>query len=338
MKFTPLQEMPPSFFAPTSDWSNVTIRKTTPLYDLYNEIIAYCVDIQNADTGKNAYIVINADEKGTPVLQYAPDATSPYYDIGNSRALYLAPGAYHVIDGDMIVDLTTEETIAKSSLTIKDKTETRSSSDVSAETLVKNEYVRAAYLSGSSQRSNDTRETILNGVPNWHWQYGCVPTAIGMQLAKLYPSLNDQNTIGRLASALGTDSNGVTIRRYIPDRLVAFITRCGFATPSYCDYPAVDSVGNPLTGIGYNSYTTYKSEIDAGRPVAIYSENASVSIPGYSSLSGWESHMITGIGYSYVISGYDKYVVTYTTSAPAGRVYININSQLGAFAWLIVRP
>lgn len=42
----------PSFFVPTKDWRNVAIRKTTPLYDLENSIIAYCIDIQNADTGK----------------------------------------------------------------------------------------------------------------------------------------------------------------------------------------------------------------------------------------------------------------------------------------------
>ena len=326
----------PSFFVPTSDWTNVTIRKTTPLYDLNDEIIAYCVDIQNADTGKNAYIVINADETGTPVLQYAPDATSPYYDIGNSRALYLAPGVYHAIDGDTIVDLTTEEKIAKSSLTIAEKTEVKSNSSVSAETLARNEYVRAVYLSGSSQRSYDTREKILNGVPNWQWNSGCVATAIGMQLANIYPGLNNQNIIPALHARL-VNAQGQAMPKDTAQGVLSFLASYSLQTPTYCNFNSYDSVGNPYTGISRNSYSVYKAEINAGRAVAVYSREATIVTGGYP--NGWRTaHMITGIGYSYSVSGYDQHIVAYTTAVSDGRVYINIDTELGRFAWFIIRP
>ena len=68
----------PTFFVSTKDWTNTNVIKTTPLYDLEDRVVAYCIDIENADTNENAYVIVSHDKTEAPILQYAPYATSPY--------------------------------------------------------------------------------------------------------------------------------------------------------------------------------------------------------------------------------------------------------------------
>ena len=327
----------PSFFVPTKDWRNVAIRKTTPLYDLENSIIAYCIDIQNADTGKNAYVIISADETETPILQYAPDAVSPYYDItSSSRALYLMPGAYHVLEGKSMMDLATERTYALEEVLSVYQTAKAETATLNTATTETADFsaLRQLYIAGVQPKGYDTKEKILSTVPNWQWTYGCSPTAIGMQLAKLYPSLNTTNTIAELAVALQTSASGSSASEHFPERVSAYIVSKGLGTPTYCNFPSRQSNGAPERGISSNPYSTYLSEINAGRAVAISSHYPTVSTPQYP--NGWDRHTITGVEYSYMTSGSDKYVIVHTTEVLDGKVYINI-SNLGDFAWFIVR-
>lgn len=317
----------PSSFTITKDWHDISITKTTPLYDLRNHIVAYCVDIRNNKSNSNAYIIINAYFSDHPILQYAPEAISPYFNTSN-KAVYLLAGTYFSeIDGN-IKNLITNEIVSKSKLL----------SDFSSVTWVNTNRMTPSYNDSSpaSTLGYDTQEKILTGVPNWQWTRGCTPTAVGMQLANLYPSLNNTNTISLLADAYHTTSSGITYDGFVSSGTKKVIKNKNLGVPSYCDF--TKTVCNiPRTGPTHNPYSTYRSEINANRAVVIGCLGASVTTPGYP--NGFKDHSITGIGYSYqTAGGSSKYVIVYTTSKNDGKVYIDIESgALGKYAWFIVR-
>ncbi len=323
----------PAYFTITKDWSDISITKTTPLYDLHNNIVAYCVDMKNNDSDDNAYVIINAYSSDNPILQYAPEAISPYFNISD-KAIYLFAGTYFSERNEIITDLSTSKTISKSKLSSKFGSVKWINADkqLLSSTAASTEKIETSV----SPLGYDTQEKILTGVPNWQWTRGCTPTAVGMQLANLYPSLNNTNTISLLADAYHTTSSGDTFDGFVASGTKKVIKNKGLGTPSFCNF-ASTIAGLPRNGPTYNTYATYKSEINSNRAVVIGCFNATMTTPGYP--TGFGDHSITGIGYSYQTAGGSaKYVIVYTTSRNDGRVYINVNSgALGDYAWFIVR-
>ncbi|MCL1807838.1 MAG: hypothetical protein FWG31_09070 [Oscillospiraceae bacterium] len=336
----------PSHFNETAEWQNIKIVKETPLYDLEGTLIAYCMDLQNADTGENAYIIINNDRTDFPILQYAPTAVSPYFNV-KGTALYLAAGLYGIDSGVAIKDLSTGETINKKDIMRQEAdTMNDSISEAERENKQRIDYSGAweLYTSGVSANNTLMRNTpvtvILNNVPNWQWYVGCSPTAIGMQLAAIYPNLSSSFSanlvIGLLSTYMGTASDGSTPWANHGSGAQRFLFNNGFGTPSFCDWHSKNANGIPNFGAAHNSYSTYIGEINAGRAVSIVSLDCTISTATYQ--SGWRSHMVTGIGYSYVTGLPWQYVIVHTTSVRDGQVYLFLDHHTSQYAWFIVRP
>lgn len=329
----------PTHYLPTAHWTDVTILKTTPLFDLDRNVVAYCVDLRNAETGENAYVFVNADPKGYPILQYSPDGVSPYYGETTGRALFLSAGQYLVENGEMITVLNTGETVSKTVVLEQYEQQTKEvAHQVDWETNEKQDFstYRANYIAGIAPLSLDTKEKILTKVPNWQWRKGCAPTAVAMQIANLLPNVpaSGNNMIDKLAEYMKTDLNsGGTDFKDITHGAQNYVADCNFTKTTIALWESETWSGTPRLGPDYNTYSSFMSEINYGRAVCIYSANATVQTPGYK--NGWEAHMITGIGYSYsTADSQNKNVIVYTTNVEDGRVYIPIyGTALGNYAW-----
>lgn len=331
----------PRRFQPTSNWVNIDITKVTPLYDLETNVIAYCVDMQNAETDENAYVFVNADKTGYPILQYSPEGKSPYFDVESEQALYLVAGRYCSMEDGVITELATGETISLQNLLAERETAAEAASineEQATESVIDTtDYsaLRADFIEGSlSARGYDTKEVVIKKVPNWQWYKGCAPTAVAMQIANLLPSVPSSGTsmISTLAGYMNT-TNGSTQLNKIANGAQTYIYDCGFTKQTLAVWQSVNALGFPRYGSTYNPYSAYTSEIDLGRAVCIQSENATVSTPGYA--NGWDSHMITGVGYSFsTVNSQEKYVIVHTTNTAGGKVYIPIfGTALGSYGW-----
>lgn len=328
----------PLHYLPTANWTDVDIVKTTPLFDLDDSIVAYCVDLYNAETDAYAYVFVNADPKGYPILQYSPDGTSPYYNETIGRALYLSAGQYLVEHGEIISVLNTGETVSKATVLEQyEQYSKETAQQLDLETNERQDYsaYRANYIAGIAPLALDTKEKTLTKVPNWQWRKGCAPTAVAMQIANLLPTVpaNGNNMIDKLAEYMKTDPNKHTTGfNNITKGAQNYVADCNFTKTTIALWEKETLLGEPRLGPDYNPYSSFLSEINYGRAVCIYSANATVQTTGY---DGWEAHMITGIGYCYsTVNSQEKSVIVYTTYVPDGRVYIPIyGTALGDYAW-----
>ncbi|MDR2590428.1 MAG: hypothetical protein LBC71_05530 [Oscillospiraceae bacterium] len=329
----------PLFFNETTHWFNVSILKETPLYDFDGILIAYCFDLQNTDTEENAYIIINADDNAFPIVQYSPKSVSPYFHI-TETALYMGVGVYYYDDGTNITNILTGKTTVK----LYDNNENEHIDNIDNKLSVAcdiNYSIAWDYYADSSNITRNTPVTvILSGVPNWQWTRGCSPTAVGMQLAKNIPTLTNSLTssqiINRLADNMGTTSSGSTPWVNHGSGTAQFLVSNGFSRPRFSDWYNKSSNGTPLFGAANNPYSTFVSEINSGRAVSVGSTGSTVKTPGYP--NGWNSHVVTGLGYSYVTGFPWQYIIVHTTSANDGQVYLFLNNNIVNYAWFIVRP
>jgi len=328
----------PLHYLPTANWTDVDIVKTTPLFDLDGNIVAYCIDLYHAETDAYAYVFVNADPKGYPILQYSPDGTSPYYNETSGRALFLSAGQYLIEHEETITVLNTNETVSKTAVLEQYEQQTKEIAyQLNAETREKQDFsaYRANYIAGIAPLAFDTKEKTLSKVPNWQWRKGCAPTAVAMQIANLLPTVpaNRNDMIDKLAEYMKTDSvKGTTDFKDITKGAQNYVADCNFTKTTIALWEDETWSGTPRLGPDYNPYSSFVSEINYGRAVCIYSANATIQTTGY---DGWGAHMITGIGYCYsTVNSQEKSVIVYTTNVADGRVYIPIyGTALGDYAW-----
>lgn len=84
------------------DVSDISIDKITPLYDSEQKIANYCIDMTYCnDDEKHAYVILSNDSNCYPIVQFAPDARSQYYDIADTLdAYFILPGDYFILSPD----------------------------------------------------------------------------------------------------------------------------------------------------------------------------------------------------------------------------------------------
>ncbi len=331
----------PAFYPDTEDWESIVITKETPLYNLEGSLTSYCFDLQNADTEENAYIIVNADPSGYPILQFAPTAVSPYYDNTDDTALYFGAGQYYLDDGEVYENQATGETYDKDE--VQEAMETAPAQPPHTYSIAVAEDHSGAwqtYIEGydalgvTPLRAGYTK--LLSNRLSLQWRKGCAPTAVAMQLFAdiRYMPYSSSFIIDILADYMSTSNSGSTSCVNMVFGTIDFVDEYithYFTTEWYTQ----TTDRNPLMGEYYNPDYAFIDEIEADRAVTVYTAGGTYTTPRYP--NGFEVHCITGVGYTMTPSGggLEFQIAAYTTSLSDGLVYIPPYT-LGDYAWFIV--
>jgi hypothetical protein len=322
--------------ADCGSWDEVIIVKETPLFDIDGNITSYCFDLR-CDK-QTSYIIISANSSSYPVKQFAAHATSAYLEADNNNNLmYYGPGQYYQVDANKnsVLDITTGKA---SSIDDFNTSISRGSSD----TVTKQDYFHIAQKYISGEESNqpviaaDTTYKNLSDVPNYGWYKGCVPTAMAMILDYHYDSLFSSSNalIEKLASNMNTTAAGSTNWNKVASGTKAALSFCN-RTYTSMGFASANILGYPNKGSSYNTFSDFKDEIMAGRPVFIAMNDAQHTTGGYS--NGFQDHAVTGVGFNVASS--TNYVIVHTTYVADGDVQVPVNSTaMGDYAWFFFVP
>lgn len=135
-------------------------------------------------------------------------------------------------------------------------------------------------------------------------------------------------------SYMGT-ANGETDLDRIPSGINSYFNSSRTLTaPTVNRWNSVKDDGTPITGLTYNSTSTFANIIDKGFPVGVYCSQSNVITPGYyGGING--AHMMSGIGYSFGSAG--NYITCYTTCVDDGKVNFPVTSLgLKDHAWYLL--
>lgn len=320
-------------FPETETWTDVSILKETPLETLDGTVYAYCFDLLNSSDGQSAYIILSINNKEFPVIQFAPNATSAYYNMDESvDAVYLGPGAYYFENATHLTSLTDPEVqVAKEDIVAQ------ISESEPEDTISRVNYsdIRTSYL--NAERTIYPRYVCnLTDVPNYQWTGGCVPTSLSMILHYHWPNINRSytTTVDELASYMLTTGSGNTMYYLVRNGVVSVLNNHDLSWHK-AEYATTNSLGYPQFGAANNTLVEYKAELDSGYPVFIAMLNAPGTSPAYS--EGFGDHAVVGVGYSF--SGTFDYIIVHTTATSDGDIYVTPNSSdLGDFAWFYIHP
>ncbi len=298
----------PKDFPTTSNWVNNKIIDLVPLYDMNNSLYAYCVDIVNKDTGNYAYMIILTITDTPQILEFHPNASSPYMNINDKKAYYNGLTKYYTEDtNDMLQDLTTGDKIDKNEISM---------------ITFNNEKSRSSYNSISGYNN-------LTGVPDYPFQRGCVPTSLGMMIKYRYGNSVDSQTtlIDKLADKCETTGGGThhtKVKSGVNDYLYS-----KNIIPLFCGWMSESLWGNPDYGVAYNSLYTYQIYINSDIPVMVSMLGSYGTSPAYP--NGFLNHSVCGTGYYVGSAG--EYIIVHTTEQE-GDIFVAYSEYaLGAFAW-----
>lgn len=320
----------PTFFGNNSEWEIV---QETVLYDVNDEITAYCIDMKSNDT--TAYTIVNADTNDFPVLLFGIDGISPYYGKGFEQAYYFGTQNYYVSNNGMFRDAHTNEVLTEEQI-LMFKTASNTATTFEAE----EDYseVRQNYILGVNQRSApDTGSVTDSDVSpaSLQWTEGCAPTAVAMLIKTKFSTLNATDLIKDLATEMGTDSNGSTGLKDVKNGTVSYFNNnSNLTAPATCKWNSTNWLGSVNTGIRSNPTSAFKSSIDSGFPVGVYCSSSNVTTSGYP--DGIDAHMMSGVAYSFSSNG--NYVSCYTTNTADGLVSFPLTSAgLKNHAWFLLK-
>lgn len=314
-------------FPESESWNDVTILKETPLENPNGEVFAYCFDLKNDATSENAYIILSVNRNDFPVIQFAPNALSAYYNMSSDHdAVYLGAGAYYYETSSNFVSLNNPDVQIDKQLLRAQETSSKSTNDSARSNY---SSIRSSYL--STERTVYPRYVCnLTGVPNYQWYLGCVPTSLAMVLHYHYPNINTNHTttISDLADRMLT-TNGWTNYALMHSAVIGLLSSHDLSYHK-AEFDTTNALGTPRYGATYNTLVEYKTELDSGYPVVIAMIDAPGTTDAYS--NGFGDHAIVGVGYSF--SGTFDYIIAHTTAQSDGDVYLTPNSSvLGDYAW-----
>lgn len=325
----------PSRFEPTSDWlsEDVLITKETPLYDINDTLCAYCLDLENQTTGETAYILISTGSTDFPIIGYAPQGVSPYFEIpATETAVFLSVGNYYVDDGDVYTSVIDGTELQKSTLSVSTAETTTFSQTTEDYSDIRQMYATGTFPSSVSRAGTSSRN--LTGVPNWQWTLGCAPTAMGMIVSYQYGGTQSE-IINDLSYYMGTTSSGSTSRTNIMIGTSDYLAMQNIV-PTTCAWNSINLLGYPNFGASYNPKSVYKAQIDAGNPVYVSCNDSTMTSTGYP--TGFENHGMTGVGYMFSTVDGD-YIIVHTTATIDGDFYASLDSStFSEYAWGILEP
>lgn len=309
-----------------SSWTGSTVSDGIPLYDAEGSVIAWGFDVLKSDKTLG-YVIVNAEVGasdqvfefgiggGLPFSSFAAQALAASQGIGTVlETRYLYPSALtYAIQTTVGSDSGTSERIWL-----------RGKGLVTKDEIGGHRPVRDQVRPATDFEIMVTEEEFVPGTaPDYAWYRGCAPTAAGNLLAYWdsngYPAFPTGTTlIDELADAMGTEEDGDT---YLSDMPGGILDVC--YAHEYTDW---DSWNDSL-GQSYSTYTDFKNEIQAGRPlVASLLDDAT-----------YGNHSTTGIGYRY--DGTSWIVIHDTWPSTPTDVYVDYySSQTGDPFWTYVVP
>lgn len=327
----------PSRFEPTSDWlsEDVLITKETPLYDINDTLCAYCLDLKNRITDETAYILISTGGNDFPIIGYAPQGISPYFEIpATETAVFLSIGNYYIDDGDVYTSVIDGTELQKSALSVSTAETTTFSQTTEDYSDIRQMYANGTFPNSVSRAGTSSRN--LTGVPNWQWTCGCAPTAMGMIISYQYQQYGWTQTeiISGLASYMKTSAGGTSREDIMPGTSNYLASKN--STPTTCEWNSSDSSGCPNLGASYNPKSVYKAQIDAGNPVFVLCDNSTMTSQGF--IDGFGTHGMAGVGYMFSTVDGD-YIIVHTTATIDEDFYASLDSStFSEYAWGILEP
>ena len=318
------------------------LTQKTPLFDIDDNIIAYCYDFSNADTGlieadlegiipKTSYVVVNCTDVGDPILMFGVYGVSPYFENPYDKAYYLGTMQYYGGTGEKYYDLETDALVSYDSLCAVDQSykAALSSSEMDVEEInrIKSTLSTTAVRSAPNTA---TGSNIVSGAVSLQWRQGCAPTAIAMLLKTRYIIWEETQMIDSLANYMQTNNGSTGFLNIVIGTLQYINSQNNMTRPDVYGWAHPNSSGVPLVGFTYNTKEAFKDSIDSGHPVGVYINSSTVTTPGYP--NGIGAHMMSGIGYSFTNAG--DYIICYTTNKRDGQVYFPCTSTgLQSNAW-----
>jgi len=317
----------PGYFGHNQLWSIV---QETPLYDVNDNLTAYCFDMVAQDIDNTtSYVIVSVGDTQFPILLFGYEGISAFLGREFERAYYFGTldffleesGVYESArTGVKLSDNQIHEVFAPLNVDLSEQ-----SANYSA--------IRQRYLTNIQPTSAPDTGRV-SGV-SLQWRKGCAPTTIAMLINAHYLPLSATTLIDSLASRMGTDSSGATeFAKITSGTLAYFIANPNLSAPSTCGWNSTKSDGSPRTGSLYNSKVDFKASIKAGFPVGVYLSSSNVTTKGYP--NGIGAHMMSGIGYSFGSSG--DFITCYTTNVADGAVSFPLtNSGLKNHAWFMLK-
>ncbi|WP_234118034.1 C39 family peptidase [Clostridium hydrogenum] len=306
-----------NFAISTIKWTDVKVYNIKSLYNFNNKLIAYSVDIRNNKNGLIGYEIISTSPKDDLILEFSKNKKSPYSTIGNKfNCIYDGFLNYYYQNKTSLktfYNITTKRKLNKNQLnSLRDKEYISSKTN---KTLKKNNTVSSAI--------NKTQK-ILDDVPDELWYKGCTPTAIAMILEYDYYNYTPvyQELVEQLATAMGTDANGITYTNKVVPGIKSVMKNLGVDV-----FVQQDGMGKDQS-----TYDKYVNEINNNHPVLVTLVNSKETSYGYP--QGFDNHCCAGIGYQY--SDTEKFIIVHD-DAEDGDVYCDFNnSALGTNCWIYI--
>lgn len=319
------------------------LTQKTPLFDIDDNIIAYCYDFANTDTElieadlegiipETSYVVVNCTDTGDPILMFGVYGVSPYFNNPYDKAYYLGTMQYYGATGAKYYDLEKGVSVSYDSLCAVDQSykTALSSSEMDAEEFSSIKNALATNVVKPTPNTT-TGLNIVSRAVSLQWRRGCAPTAIAMLLKTRYIIWEETKMIDSLANYMQTNQSGATGFRNIAIGTMQYIdSQNNMTRPDVFGWALADPNGVPFVGFTYNTKRAFKESIDSGHPVGVYINSSTVTTPGYP--DGIGPHMMSGIGYSFTSAG--DYIICYTTNTRDGQVYFPCTSTgLQSNAW-----
>ena len=109
---------PQAILGSDKDWSDVSVEKSTPLYDFNNNLVAYSVDLKNNLNDEKAFAIISIDETDGPILEFSVGNQSPYDKVDDDNQTCIFDGILgyysHANSNDKYTDISMNKTLKNS--------------------------------------------------------------------------------------------------------------------------------------------------------------------------------------------------------------------------------
>jgi len=310
--------------------NSIKIDSVTPLYDINNNINAYCIDFTHKSNGQQGYIILSNIEGDEPILEYSEDSNSGIGTIKLNKTekfVYISAGTVYKYNQETLISVfdgteISQEAVEEFKKTYEIELTNDSTKAKKLKEMLQNSNIDVD-LSNSFMLAASTNK-IISGVADYGWYKGCAPTSAAMVLNYHFPTtLPTGNTlIEELAVEMSTNSSGGTSISNIPVGISNVVSNHGLYINTY----------NDGAGRSSSTFTEFQSEINSYNPVIVNLIGSTATSGSYP--NGFGNHSMAGVGYSTYGS---QYLIVHTTGRE-GNVYINFDSvSLGTNYWTYVK-
>ena len=342
-----------------TQWSDVYIVNSKPLYDFNDKLVAYSLDLKSNINNENAFVIVSTSQGDEPILEFGAEVQSPYDKVNDTNQTCIFDGFQgyysHGKSNNKYHDIANNKDLEDTEIKIhvdnsKNKQYVSSNPNIAKQNRLnlkqkttKNSEKALATTSSSSIGSatvGQTPVTVVTSktlpVPDYRWYHGCAPTSASMILKYRYASnlssVTTNNLIDELVTAMNTTlPAGSTVTDNIPTGIKSVMSKHGVSV-SATNYK----------GRSNATFDRAVTEINNGRPFIASLLNSTETARSYP--NGFGSHSMAGVGYNITkstnssgVTTIGNYIVVHDTGCD-GDVYCNYDSsQLGTPIWTTVK-